>query len=217
MFELVESAQEEVVAGIDPEKLFGAPEVVVEGLELGAGAVLVVGRLDEIARAAAAHGVSELGGVDGRETGGDDAAGAGIFQRSREGNGGAGAEAEAGQGERQSRVAAAQFGQAGTGVFDFAGTAVVGAAAEVDAAEVEAQDDATGAAQAAGEAVDDLVVQGTAVDGMGMADKRSFDGRAGVGLFKQGFETPGGTGDEERFDAARHKGLGGDQSDTNIA
>jgi hypothetical protein len=65
--------------------------------------------------------------------------------------------------------------------------------------------------------VDDLVVQGTAVDGMGMADERGFDGRAGVGLFKQGFETPGGTGDEERFDAARHKGLGGDQSDTNIA
>lgn len=170
-----------------------------------------MGRLDENARAAAAHGVTEWGGIDGRETGGDDASGAIVFQGSREGNGCACAEAEAGQGERQSGVAAAQFGQAGAGVFHFAGTAVVLAAAEVDAAEVEAQNDATGAAQGARRAVDDLVMQGTAVDGMGMADERGFDGRAGVRLFEQGFETPGGTGDEERFDAARHKGPGGAQ------
>src|ERR1039458_1883734 len=137
-FERIEGVGEKVVAGVDPEKLFGAPEAVVEGLELGAGAVLVVGTLNENARAATAHGVGELGVVDGRETGGDDASGAGVFQRSREGDGGAGAEAEAGQGERQRGVAAAEFGEAGAGVFHLAGTAVVGAAAEVDAAEVEA-------------------------------------------------------------------------------
>src|SRR5271157_4447872 len=80
----------------------------------------------------------------------------------------------------------------------------LGAAAEVDAAEVQAQDGTTGAAQGARRAVDDLVVQSAAVERMGMADERGFQRRAGVGLFKQGFEAPGGTGDEKRFDAARH-------------
>ena len=91
--------------------------------------------------------------IDGRETGGDDAAGAGVFydvlQRSGKGDDGAGAEAEAGQGEGQGRVAAAEFGETGTGILHLAGTAVVDAVAEVDAAEVEAQDGAAGAAQGA--------------------------------------------------------------------
>jgi len=198
-----------VVGGVYPDELFGAPEAVVKGLELGAGAVLVAGAVDEDARAAKADGVGELGGVEGGETGGDDAAGAVLAERRGEGDNGAGTEAEAGEGIGEAGVAAQELGDRSAGILDLAGTTVVTAMAEIDAAEVEAQHDAARAAQAAGQAINHFVVQGAAVDGMGMADESGLDGRGcsryvGVGLFEQRFEATGGAGNEERLDAARH-------------
>jgi hypothetical protein len=208
-FELVESAGEEVVAGGDPDQLLGAPEAVVEGLELGAGAERVARALNEDAQTAAADGVLEIA-IDGGKAGGDDAGRAGVAKRSGEGDDGAGSETESGQGAGQGRVTAAELGEAGAGILDLAGTAVVEALAEVDAAEIEAQDGATGGAQAARQAMDDLVVEGAAMERMGMAQQRGFEGRDG-GQLEQSLETAGGAGDEERFDAEGQKGLGGTQ------
>ena len=69
---------------------------------------------------------------------------------------------------------------------------VVNALAQVDAAEVETQGNATGAPQAAREAMDHLVVERAAVQGVGVADERGFARWPGLGLFEDGLKAAGG-------------------------
>ena len=114
------------------------------------------------------------------------------------------AEGEAGERVGQIGIARAQPGERGAGVFDLALQVRVLALARADAAEVEAQHDDPGAAQSARHAVDHLVVHGAAVERMRMAEHGDHARLAMVGLFEQGFELPGGTGESVRLDAARH-------------
>src|SRR6185503_1154380 len=77
--------------------------------------------------------------------------------------------------------------------------------AQIHAAKVEAQHDASGFTQTARDPINHLVVHGAAEQRMRMADERGFDGIAVFRLFEQAFQPAVGPGNKLRFDTARHQ------------
>src|ERR1035438_9649657 len=202
LFQLPQAAGEEVVGRLDPVKLLGGGEALVHMFQLGAGTELIVGTLDEDFGGGAAFQI--VGRTPARgEPGGHQEGGASRLT-SQAGND-ARAEGKAGQREGERGIAFAEPGERGAGVFDFAFQVSVLAGARAHAAEVKAQDDDARAAQSAGQTVDHFVVHGAAVERMGMADHGGHPRRDILGLFEQGFDPAGGTGESERLDAARHR------------
>jgi hypothetical protein len=76
------------------------------------------------------------------------------------------------------------------------------ALAQVDAAEVESEDDGATGPKCAGHAVDHLVVHGPAAERMGVADEGGLDWIRAGGLFEDGLKAAGGAVNEQRFDLA---------------
>jgi hypothetical protein len=92
-----------------------------------------------------------------------------------------------------------QLGERGAHVAGFSSAGIMFALAESSTAEVEAQHRSPGARlQDLGNLVDDLVVEGAAIERVRMADQPSH--RTGVGMcgkLEQGLETSCGAGDEQ--------------------
>ena len=73
-------------------------------------------------------------------------------------------------------------------------------------AKIESHYRQAGLPQAPRQAVDHLIMHGAAIQRMRMADHRGHARRGMLRLFQQSFERPGGTGNDVRFDATRHRG-----------
>ena len=109
-------------------------------------------------------------------------------------------EGKPGHGKGHVRVTPAHERQNHAGIFNLALPIAKGAFAQVDPAEIKTHHNAARAPKAASHAVDDLIVHGPAVQGVGMTDERRLGDDAVLRLLDQRLQSPRRSLNEQRFD-----------------